>query len=58
MLLDYFLLQYARMASLEIHVNSVVNAKLQAYAIKLQECVHMVVSRATKDFFAIPVSSD
>ena len=36
------------MASLEIHVNSVVNAKLQGYAIKLQEFVHMVVSRATE----------
>ena len=44
------------MASLEIHVNSVVNAQLQAYAIKLQEFVHMVVSRATQEFFAIPVS--
>lgn len=42
------------MASLEIHVNSVVNANLQAYAIKLQEFVHMVVSRATEEIYALP----
>ena len=45
------------MVSMEIRVNHVVNAKLQAYAIKLQEFVHMVVSRATEKVYAISVSS-
>lgn len=45
---------FARMVSLELHVNNVVNAKTQSDAIKQLERVHMVVSRDTVEIYVRP----